>query len=601
MKKTLLTIAVALASFLGINVQATAQTTKTFTDYLVVTVNEDSSDPQAANIDVTVNSDVMTFSLKNFCLGAGDDILGIGNISLDNIQLTESDVQGLYSFEVIQAITITEGDLEEIDTWFGPMLGDIPIVLKGNICNEKLYVTIDIDMMELLGQIIHVEVGTLIDNKSMSDKTYLDFLVVTVNEESSAPQLANIQVNAENDKMTFSLKNFCLGSGEDVLGVGDITLEDIELTAVDGKSNVYDFKVTRNITITEGDLEEIEMWFGPMLGEIPIVLKGTICDKKLYVTIDIDMQELLEQTISVEVGTPFDYTILFPEEPSTFTLTFIVDGETISSEELEEGAVVTAPEVAEREGYTFTWTGEVPETMPGEDVTINGSYTINKYKVTFKVGDDIVSEEEMEYGATITVPEIEEREGYTFYWRSEAPATVPAEDVEAYGEYVINQYWVQIIVDGEAVVEQLQDYGSPIVAPEVEEREGYTFAWDSEIPETVPAGNILVHGNYTVNQYTITFMLDGQVYAEYTLDYGTEITAPEVTGGERYSFSGWDEVPETMPAHDVVVSGGMVDGVANVQRSSFDAKNTYDLAGKRVDANSARGIVIVNGKKILKR
>ncbi len=601
MKKTLLTIAFALATFLGINTQAKAQTTKTYTDYLVVTINEDSSDPQAANIDVSVNGDVMTFSLNNFCLGAGDDVLGVGNIALDNIQLTETGIQGVYGFEVNQTITISEGDLEGIEMWLGPMLGDIPIVLKGNICNEKLYVTIDIDMMELLDQIIHVEVGTPIDDKTMENKTYSDFLIVTINEDSSAPQKADIQVNVDNDKMTFSLKNFCLGSGDDILGVGNITLDDIDLLSVEGKTNVYDFEVIRNITITEGDLEGVEMWLGPMLGEIPIVLKGTICDKKLYVTIDIDMQELLEQTISVEVGTPFDYTILFPEEPSTFTLTFTIDGQTVGTQELAEGDAITVPEPEAREGYTFYWRDEIPETMPAESRTINGEYVINTYWVTFSIDGTAIYQELQEYGSAITVPEVEEREGYTFAWDQEIPEIVPADHVTINGMYTVNQYTVTFIVDGETISSESLDFGTEITVPEAEELEGYTFAWNDDVPDTVPAEDITINGTYTVNQYTITFVLNGEQYAQQTLDFGAAITAPEVAGDERYTFGGWENVPETMPAHDVVINGSLVDDVASMKTNILGAQYGYNLAGMRVNVKHARGIMIVNGKKVLKK
>ena len=76
MKQTLLTLAMLVAS-LGVQAQTNS---KTYTDYLVVTINEESSTPQAANINVSVADNLMTFSLKNFCLVAGEDKMGVGNI-----------------------------------------------------------------------------------------------------------------------------------------------------------------------------------------------------------------------------------------------------------------------------------------------------------------------------------------------------------------------------------------------------------------------------------------------------------------------------------------------------------------------------------------
>ena len=514
---------------------AQAQTSKTYTDYLVVTINDESSTPQSANINVTVADNLMTFALKNFCLVAGEDKLGVGNIELDNIALTATETEGVYSFAVNQGITITEGDLEGVDVWIGPSLGEIPIALKGTICNEKLYVTIDIDMMSSLGQIIRVQVGNPIDNKSMKDKVYADYLTVTINEESSQPQVANISVSVVDNKMNFSLKNFCLVAGEDKLGVGNISLDDVELKPTDVEG-VYSFEVVQNIVITEGDLEGIDVWIGPALAEIPIVLKGTICDKKLYVTIDIDMMSSLGQIIQVTVGTPIDNTILFPKtvEPTYYTITFVVDGQTISSEKVEEGAAITAPTIEEREGYTFAWKDEIPATATA-DVTINGAYTINQYTITW-------------------------------------------------------------MIDGEVFKTQTLDHGTAINAPTAEEREGYTFAWKDEIPGTATA-DVTINGSYTINQYTITWMIDGEVYETQTLDFGAAITAPAISIEGRI-FDGWGEVPATMPAHDVTINGSThLDGIKNV--SVNENVNMYDLSGRRANKNT-RGIVIINGKKILK-
>ena len=531
MKQTLLAIAMFMAAIFG----AQAQTSKTYTDYLVVTINDESSTPQSANINVTVADNLMTFALKNFCLVAGEDKLGVGNIELDNIALTATETEGVYSFAVNQGITITEGDLEGVDVWIGPSLGEIPIALKGTICNEKLYVTIDIDMMSSLGQIIRVQVGNPIDNKSMKDKVYADYLTVTINEESSQPQVANISVSVVDNKMNFSLKNFCLVAGEDKLGVGNISLDDVELKPTDVEG-VYSFEVVQNIVITEGDLEGIDVWIGPALAEIPIVLKGTICDKKLYVTIDIDMMSSLGQIIQVTVGTPIDNTILFPKtvEPTYYTITFVVDGQTISSEKVEEGAAITAPTIEEREGYTFAWKDEIPATATA-DATINGAYTINKYTITW-------------------------------------------------------------MIDGEVFKTQTLDHGTAINAPTAEEREGYTFAWKDEIPGTATA-DVTINGSYTINQYTITWMVDGEVYETQTLDFGTAITAPAISIEGRI-FDGWGEVPATMPAHDVTINGSThLDGIKNV--SVNENVNMYDLSGRRANKNT-RGIVIINGKKILK-
>ncbi|MDD6732746.1 MAG: hypothetical protein PUE17_08920, partial [Bacteroidales bacterium] len=62
----------------------------------------------------------------------------------------------------------------------------------------------------------------------------------------------------------------------------------------------------QTITIQPGDTTDIpaEGWIGPILGEVPILLNGKLNDTRLYCTIDIDMQAMLEQTINVVIGQP---------------------------------------------------------------------------------------------------------------------------------------------------------------------------------------------------------------------------------------------------------------------------------------------------------
>ena len=177
---------------------------------------------------------------------------------------------------------------------------------------------------------------------------------------------------------------------------------------------------------------------------------------------------------------------------------------------------------------------------------------------------------------------------------------MPEEDVTIYGAYTKNTYAVAFIVDGEEFAKYELEYGSEITAPQMEEREGYTFAWTDEIPATVPASDVEIKGAYTPNNYTVTWMLNGEVFTEMSIPFGEAIPDVEVKSDERYTFTGWEYVPETVPAHDVIIVGSLVDAINGINASALKAQNAYNLAGQRVNAQNARGIVIVNGKKILK-
>lgn len=150
MKKTLLLAAFGIFSLAGF-----AQTSKTYTDDLIVTINDQSTPAQKANIDFVNHEDgTCDFVLKNFCLGEGD--VYVGNIELKNVNLVSGDSYN--TFETNQTIKILPGD-DPNQEWIGPLLPDVPVDMQGKINEDQLYCTIDIDMMSTLQQIIKVTFG----------------------------------------------------------------------------------------------------------------------------------------------------------------------------------------------------------------------------------------------------------------------------------------------------------------------------------------------------------------------------------------------------------------------------------------------------------
>ena len=191
--------------------------------------------------------------------------------------------------------------------------------------------------------------------------------------------------------------------------------------------------------------------------------------------------------------------------------------------EYEYGATVPAAEVPELEGYTFSgWTGEV-DTMPDEDVTVTGSWTINSHKVTYQYEGEVPEgapavpeEKEYEYGATVPAAEVPELEGYTFEgWTGEVE-TMPDEDVEVTGKWVVHKHMVTYSYEGDvpedapAVPEAKEyEYGAEVTAATVPELEGYTFeGWTGEV-ETMPDEDVEVTGKWTREIRTITINVIG--------------------------------------------------------------------------------------------
>ena len=109
-----------------------------------------------------------------------------------------------------------------------------------------------------------------------------------------------------------------------------------------------------------------------------------------------------------------------------------MDGVEYKTAEVEVGATIIPEQAPEKEGYTFSGWSEIPETMPAEDVTVTGSFSVNKYKVSYYVGEQLVFEDEVEYGAALTLRTYtpEDANRYSFIgWDGETYETMPAHDI----------------------------------------------------------------------------------------------------------------------------------------------------------------------------
>ncbi len=79
-------------------------------------------------------------------------------------------------------------------------------------------------------------------------------------------------------------------------------------------------------------------------------------------------------------------------------------------------------------------------------------------------------------------------------------------------------------VDEEFWVTYEYEYGEEIFPEDEPVKEGYTFSGWSEIPKTMPANDVIVMGSFKVNKYTLTYVVDGNTYKTQTLEYGAAIT-----------------------------------------------------------------------------
>ena len=135
-------------------------------------------------------------------------------------------------------------------------------------------------------------------------------------------------------------------------------------------------------------------------------------------------------------------------------------------------------------------------------------------------------------------------------------------------------YTLTYILDGETYKTFSIPLGGVITPEANPTKTGYTFSGWSEIPETMPNHDVTVTGSFSINSYTLTYLVDGEVYKSSSVVYGTALTPEADPEREDYTFSGWSEIPETMPDHDVTVTGSFA--FTPAEYTLFDGTN-YSL------------------------
>lgn len=183
--------------------------------------------------------------------------------------------------------------------------------------------------------------------------------------------------------------------------------------------------------------------YTPPLGESNAFDASTLANATLYVKrTSIDFYK---------ATTPWNgfRNILFIQMPK-HTLTYVVNGEIYKTFEIEEDEKIVPLSIPQKEGHTFSGWSVIPVTMPAKDVTITGTFKINKYILTYMVDDEIYKTSEVEYGSNIRLEAEPTKEGCIFNGWSEIPEKMPAHDLTITGTFTTIQHidMSRIEIDG---------------------------------------------------------------------------------------------------------------------------------------------------------
>ena len=210
-----------------------------------------------------------------------------------------------------------------------------------------------------------------------------------------------------------------------------------------------------------------------------------------------------------------------------YTVTFM-DGEKVlkAFTNVTHGDTVTAPEVPEKDGKTFSkWDKDFSKVT--SDLTINAVYDVDTFTVTFKDGEKVLETQTVEYEAAATAPDtarLSPPEGMHFAkWDKDFSKVT--EDIEVSAVYELNVYTV-IFKNGETTLKtEMVKHGFAATPPNVFDTATKKFVgWDKSFDNVT--SDLIVNAKWETKKFTLTFINfdDTTVYTA-EVEYGASIVS----------------------------------------------------------------------------
>ena len=228
---------------------------------------------------------------------------------------------------------------------------------------------------------------------------------------------------------------------------------------------------------------------------------------------------------------------------------------------------ITYPVEPVKEGHTFKGWSETIASMPARNFTITALWIINHYRLVLNFVNGSEPEvRHIAFNEIIEYPEDVEKEGHTFNgWDSDLER-MPSYDLTATAQWTVNNYTLTFIFNnGDDVEVRSVQFNEMIVYPEEIVKEGHTFnEWDDNIT-FMPSHDLTITAQWSINEYEVTFDFGNGTTVKETFQYDEPITYPEDILKEGYKFNGWKPKPRTMPANNLVTKAQWSEDISSVE------------------------------------
>ena len=229
-----------------------------------------------------------------------------------------------------------------------------------------------------------------------------------------------------------------------------------------------------------------------------------------------------------------------------FKVEFIVNGEVVSTQDIEKGNAAVAPNDPEIEGHIFKgWDKDFSKVV--ENLTVTAVLEKEEFTIIFLDEDqNQIKEEKVKYKESATAPNLDLEEGYELTgWNKDFSSVTEDMIIEPIVKRI--KYTVRFLDDEGTVLKEVTvSHGNTASFGSDPKKAGYNFiGWDKEIKNVT--SNIDVTAKFELATYTITYkdeegnVIEGLSPSSYTILDDASLELPALIEKEGYECLGWYE------------------------------------------------------------
>ena len=246
-----------------------------------------------------------------------------------------------------------------------------------------------------------------------------------------------------------------------------------------------------------------------------------------------------------------------------YTVSFVLEGEEISNQNVEFDSQAKEPTIEDKEGFEFDgwytdseFKNEFDFSNPVKsDLTLYARWNKKKYTVSFVLKGKDIPSQKVEFDLHATEPRVETKEGFKFdgwytdkEFKNKFNFSDPIKnDLSLYARWNKKKYNVSFVLEGKDIPSQEVEFNSQASKPKVDPKDGFEFdGWytDKEFKSKFNfsdpiKSDMILYARWAKKKYTVSFMLEGENIPNQEVEFDSQAKEPTIETKEGLEFDGW--------------------------------------------------------------